>query len=183
MSSRTQHVTRIPTAKQTEMLAAIAADPKAGYLSGGMQGSWTYYLNDVACTAAMERLINNGWVVLHEYPGPVGSVNLELTPAGASALLDGQDLIDWSALEYTPELPRVHVGRRRLGNHPVRGMGRVPDGRQVSCFEKDCPDVAARKTVVIWFTNETGASAQRDAELAQRRHGLAHVRARTESAQ
>lgn len=170
--------TRMPTAQQTDLLVAVGEARIIEH--GGMRGMASFYLlppgspmDGKPVTAAVERLVERGWIDLPEYPGPVGSAPVGLTSLGRAVCDEARD---WYAYETIPyaDRPRVRVGRRSRGNNPIRGHGKVPDGRNVTCSEPTCTSRNGYQPV--WFTNESGPVAQRDAETAMRRHAMGHVR-------
>lgn len=81
----------------------------------------------------------------------------------------------------------VNVSRRARGRSPVKGGGKVPDGRNVHCracealrrsrYERGETRVTPDGTV--WFTNEGGTQAQAAAEIAAGNHVLTHKEATT----
>ncbi len=126
--------------------------------------------------ADQQRLTAKGWLVLVD-----GIVRL--TDVGAALLADERERAEWDAVPFD-QRPRVNVRLRPLGRSPVRGVPGPGSGRNVECWECYRRDREAfeagtstkRPDPVVWFTNENTRAAQRDAEDAQRRHGMRHVR-------
>lgn len=105
-------------------------------------------------------LWERGWV--HPESG-------EVTPSGLFAV-ESKEALDAYRNPIGAESRNIRVGKRSRGNSPIRGMGRMPDGRNVMCMA--CFRAGGKSP--LWFTNESGAPAQRAAEIAAGKHILAH---------
>lgn len=167
---------RRPTPKQAELLAEI----DAGLItSGKLEGGWRNARRDITFAnvgPAAEAVIRHGWA---EPTNPAGILRvLRLTATGRAALDEAQTLAEFTALPDCAEwYGLVRVARRRRGRSPIRGGGKVPDGREVRCAPCDrAARSAGGQGVAVWFTNEGGRDADREAELARATHVLRHVR-------
>lgn len=89
-----------------------------------------------------------------------------------------------AAYEVLPHEIRseIRVTRRPRGRHPVRGMGKVPDGFNVDCsfcFREgrrahEAGVTRISPTATTWYTNEGGAAAKADANRAMQDHAIRH---------
>lgn len=125
-------------------------------------------------TAQVAVIRNHDWVEDAED-------GLVLTSYGNEALADATAVATVAAMP-AQDRPRVSITRRRRGNHAVAGMGKVPDGRNVECWDcyqqqqadHEAGTTRYRPELVVWFTNEGGREAQREAEIALARHVMTH---------
>lgn len=163
--------TRLPTANQTNILTALRDAETAFTIRGGGIAP------GLATKKQVAALINAGWA------DPSGDV-LTLSRAGEYALRDAEGRAAYK--EHSRDNGGdvlVRVTRRSRGGSPIAGGGKVPDGRNVVC--DDCYKAAraryeagetrVRGERTVWFTNEGGAPAQGEAEIAAGRHILRHL--------
>lgn len=170
---------RRPTEKQVTLLRAVADGQVRAY--GGRSGEPTYRGNLgyglAPVTSDVKRLLTAGWVE-HDEPGGDNNIaTLRLTRIGEALLRDADDRAEFHAIPDS-EKPNVRVTRRDLGRSAIRGMGGPGVGRNVDCW--DCYNTARAAgryaDPTVWFTNESGQAAQRDALQALIRHTLRHTR-------
>lgn len=144
---------RRPTAAQVKLITALRAGDRPERV-----------------TAPLQKLIDNGWVTEPDR-------GLALTALGDLRLDQEFDVAEYLALPVD-QRPRVYVEPRTLGRSPIKGMRGPRPGRNVKCW--DCYRVAKDQGTyadsVVWYTNESGAAAERDAEAARARHALRHAR-------
>lgn len=133
----------LPTTREASILTALRDDPATKVPS-----------------KTLFRLWEHGWV-----DPDSGNV----TPLGVD---DSEDRIALDVYRKAEglEAKTVRVAKRLRGRSPIRGLGRVPDGRNVYCMA--C--FRAGGDSVVWFTNNGGAVATRAAEIAAGKHLLAH---------
>lgn len=170
---------RRPTPRQAELLAEIA---DGDIMSRRIEGGWFSARRDPSfanVNARAETVIRDGWA---EATNPAGKHRvLQLTDTGRVVLEEAQLLAEVEALpvELLAEwFGLVRVVRRRRGNSPIRGGGKVPDGREVRCTPCYRAARAAGSRVqdpVVWYTNEGGRDADHAAEVARAAHVLRHV--------
>jgi hypothetical protein len=169
---------RRPTEKQVALLHAVA-DGK-GTAHPDFRSGTGYRVDGQAATVDVRSLVNNGWA---EHDPDVGTVaeptpqTLSLTWYGQAVLRDADDRAEYEAIPLD-QRPRVTITRRRLGSRPIRGFNTPFMGRNVEC--SDCYLAARaegrRADSVVWYRNESGREADREAEIALIRHTLAHTR-------
>lgn len=126
-------------------------------------------------TDRVAALTRNGWV-------EQTSDGLALTGDGETSLADASAIAQATAVPAS-QRPRVAITRRPRGNRPYGSRSRVPDGRNVTCYtcyERQKADSEAgqdryRPDPIVWFTNEGGREADREAEVALAWHILKHL--------
>lgn len=163
--------TRLPTPNQSHILTALRdAETVFTIRDGGIAPG-------LATKAQVAALINAGWA------DPSDDV-LTLSPAGAVALGDAEGRAAYRehSRDHGGDM-RVRVTKRPRGRSSIAGGGKVADGRNVVC--NDCYEVEqaryeagetrVRAERTVWFTNEGGAPAQREAEIAAGHHILRHL--------
>lgn len=161
---------RLPTANQARILAALR------------DAETTFTIHDgaiapgLATKKQVASLINAGWA------DPSDGV-LTLSGNGEIALGDAEGRAAYRehSLDNGGDM-RVRVKKRSRGGRSIFG-GKTPDGRNVTC--NDCYRAAqarfeagetrVRGDSIVWFTNESGAAAQREAEIAAGKHILRHL--------
>lgn len=163
--------TRLPTANQAHILTALRdAETTFAIRDGGIAPG-------LATKKQVAALIVAGWA-------DPGDDVLTLTPAGRTALEDSEGRAAYKehSRDHGGDM-QVQVTKRPRGRSPIAGVGKVADGRNVTCT--DCYLVAqaryeagetrVRGERTVWFTNESGADAQRRAEVAAGHHILRHL--------
>lgn len=133
----------LPTTRQAAILSSLQADPSVKVSSQTLFVLWEH-----------------GWVDPES-----GTV----TDSGLSGVASREALDIFRDAEGV-EARNVRVTKRNRGRSPIRGVGRVPDGRNVMCMA--C--FRAGGDSIVWFTNESYAPAQRAAEIAAGKHILRH---------
>jgi hypothetical protein len=146
---------RLPSHTQLTLINRIKAGGVLATAPGTLQTSKTVAAN-------VNRLVINGWAAEPgTYPGLV-----VVTERGQRVADEARDLEDW---ELREENHLIRVGKRQ---------GPRPAGRNVHCYFEGCERAAkAGPGKVVWFTNESGAPAEKEARIAAARHGMAHLRA------
>lgn len=163
--------TKRPTASQVRILTALR------------DAETTFTIRDgriapgLATKKQVAALIAAGWA------DPSDNV-LTLSHAGKAALRDAEGYAAYKehSRDHGGDM-QVRVTKRPRGRSPIAGVGKVADGRNVTCT--DCYLVAqaryeagetrVRGERTVWFTNESGAPAQREAEIAAGHHILRHL--------
>lgn len=168
-------MTRRPTPKQTDLLAAIAG--RDVWFDGAR---WLRFADQTGAnvTADVTRLVANGWVSSATEAGDRAT----LTPEGLCALDEAQVLAEHEALpadwRRIARITRRPLGSRTWGSGRPYGDGRNVDCRDCYLARKAAREAGARVEVTgnVWYTNEGGRESDRDAEVALARHALAHYR-------
>jgi hypothetical protein len=175
---------RRPTANQIDLLRAVRDGKVSGNATHG--GGEGYYrqvnaIEAVAVTRDVERLVTRDWVDFDGvYSGGVGSRDVILTTEGAAVLADAEEWEEFARVQQS--WPGIRIRRRARGNHPIAGWGKAPDGREIECGvciarRKEDPEAhRGRIYDPVWYTNEGGREADKEAEIAHRDHVLKHAR-------
>lgn len=161
-----------PGANQVRILTALRdAETTFTIRDGGIAPG-------LANKTQVAALIEKGWA------DPSGDV-LTLSPAGEAVLAEAEAYAAYRehSRDHGGDMSITVVKRSRGMNHRALGGGRAPAGRNVRC--SDCYRTAVAKheagetrvmaDPVVWFTNESGAPAQREAEIAAGKHILRHL--------
>lgn len=163
--------TRLPTPNQARILTALRdAETVFTIRDGGIAPG-------LATKAQVAALINAGWA------DPSDDV-LTLSSAGEIALEDAEGRAAYRehSRDHGGDWDVRVVKRPRGMNHRAFGGGRAPAGRNVRCPEcyraarerYESGETRTAPDSTVWFTNESGAPAQRMAEIAAGHHILRH---------
>lgn len=164
--------TQRPTESQTRILTALRDAETAFHIRDGAIAP------GLASKAQVAALAKRGWT--SEEDGV-----LVLSPEGEQVLTEAERRAAY--LEHSRAhggSSEVRVEKRSRGmNHRAMGGGRAPAGRNVVCWHcyveckraKEAGETRVSPDSVVWFTNTSGAAAQRDAEIAAGAHILRHL--------
>lgn len=167
----------LPTVRQLALLEQIDDDQVYGEIEDQGDGSvgMVYRLRPGAkdISPRVDALINRGWAQSFE------------TTRRVTLTVDG--VLAKQAAEYARRvnsLPYDHP-LLRLVRVVARPRGRSSAGRNLKCFicydlakeNFDAGLVRARPDALVWYTNESGAPAQREAERRREAHIVSHLNA------
>jgi DNA-binding MarR family transcriptional regulator len=177
-----------PTKPQLEVLETLDSAIVEARGAEGYATHFYHYVNGVEVrfsTRVVESLIKYGWVSYTPDPDNLDfyKVQLTLTRKGRDILRREREYTDYEAIP-AEHLPRARVTKRPLGGSAIKGMPGPGMGRNVDCWT--CYENAKAKhqagltrtqpSPVVWFINESGQKAQREAERALRLHCVWHFR-------
>lgn len=163
-------MTRLPRAAQANILTALRDAETVFHIRDGKIAP------GLATKAQVAALDKAGWV---EERGGV----LVLTWSGQSVLADVEALAIYREQSRDHGGPHsAQVSKRPRGRNAIGG-GSAPAGRNVNCSDcykaavakREAGETRVRADPVVWFTNESGAAAQREAEIAAGKHILRHL--------